>query len=102
MVSQLRIYTVNRGMMDSWLKVFQEQIVPIHQKYGMPVERAWVNSDRTEFIWIRSFTSKDAIPEKEAEYFASPERKALGDLPTSHIAKIQVRVIESVLGPAPA
>jgi len=28
MVSQLRIYTINRGMMDSWLKLFHEHLKP--------------------------------------------------------------------------
>jgi hypothetical protein len=28
MVSQLRIYTINRGMMDSWVKLFHEQLKP--------------------------------------------------------------------------
>ena len=97
MVSQLRIYTINKGMMDSWLKVFDEEIRPIHEKLGIPVEGTWVNADRTDFIWVRSFDSAEAIPDKEAEYFASPERQALGDKPTSHIAKIEVRVIERVL-----
>ena len=96
MVSQLRIYTINRGMMDSWLKLFEEHIRPLHQKLGIPVERSWANADRTEFLWVRTFNSVEEIPEKEAAYFASPERTALGDIPTSHIAKIEVRVIEAV------
>ena len=96
MVSQLRIYTINRGMMDSWLKLFEEHIRPLHEKLGIPVERSWVNADRTEFLWVRTFNSVEEIPEKEAAYFASPERTALGDIPTSHIAKIEVRVIEAV------
>ena len=101
MVSQLRIYTINRGMMDSWLKVFEEHIRPLHSKLGLPVERTWVNPDRTEFIWIRSFKNAEEIPEKEAAYYGSPERKALGDLPTSHLAKIEVRLIEPVLTGSP-
>ena len=96
MVSQPRIYTINRGMMDSWLKLFEEHIRPLHQKLGIPVERSWVNADRTEFLWVRTFNSVEEIPEKEAAYFASPERTALGDIPTSHIAKMEVRVIEAV------
>ena len=101
MVSQLRIYTINRGMMESWLNVFEERILPIHDRLGIPIEATWVNADSTEFIWVRSFESEDVIAQKEAEYFATPERKALGDLPTSHIAKIEVRVIEPVLTGAP-
>lgn len=100
MVAQLRTYTINRGMMDSWLKVFDEEIRPIHDKIGMPVSNTWVNADRNEFIWVRNFNSVGEIAEKEAAYFASDERQALGDKPTSHIAKIEVKVIEGVLQPA--
>ena len=96
MVSQLRIYTINRGMMDSWINLFEEHIRPLHQRLGIPVEATWVNADRTEFLWVRRFNSAEEIDEKEAAYFASPERSALGDVPTSHIAKMEVRVIEQV------
>ena len=95
MVSQLRIYTINKGMMDSYLKLFDEGIRPIHEKLGIPIEGTWVNADRSEFIWVRSFASAEEIAAKEEAYFASPERKALGDLPGSHLAKMEVRVIES-------
>ncbi len=94
MIAQLRIYTINRGMMDSWLQVFNEHIRPLHDRLGIPVVSSYVSADRSEFIWVRRFSSAEEIPAKEAEYFASPERSALGDLPTSHIAKMEVRVIE--------
>ena len=68
MVAQLRTYTINRGMMDSWLKVFDEEIRPIHDKIGMPISATFVNADRNEFIWIRNFNSADEIPDKEAAY----------------------------------
>ena len=100
MISQLRTYTINKGMMDSWLKMFDAEIRPIHEKLGIPIESTWVNTDRTDFIWVRSFDDADVIADKEAPYFASPERKALGDIPTNHIAKIEVRVIERVLTPS--
>lgn len=98
MPAQLRIYTINRGMMDSWLEVFNQHIRPLHDRLGIPVVSSYVNADRTEFIWIRRFDSVEEIPAKEAEFFASPERKALGDIPPSHIAKMEVRVMEEVGG----
>lgn len=99
MVSQIRIYTINKGMMDSWINVFQEKLMPIHKKCGIPIVGAWTNLDRSEFIWVRSFSTVDEIASKESEYFATPERTALGDLPGSHIAKIEVKVVESVVLP---
>ena len=96
MVYQLRIYTINRGMMDSWVKLFNEHIRPLHDRLGIPVENSWVNAEGTEFIWVRRFNNIEEIAEKEAAYFASPERTALADIPTSHIAKMEVRVIEGV------
>ena len=98
---QLRIYTINRGMMDSWIALFNEHIRPLHDRLGIPVVSSYVNADRTEFIWVRRFDTADLIPEKEAAYFASPERTALGHLPTSHIAKMEVKVMDSVVA-APA
>ena len=101
MVSQLRIYTINRGMMDSWLKLFEEHIRPLHSKLGIPVERTWVSDDGSDFIWVRGFQNAEEIPGKEEAYRNSPERQALGDQPTNHIAKMEVRVIEPVLTGSP-
>ena len=94
MVSQLRIYTINRGMMDSWLNLFHKHLKPNPEKYGIPIESSWVNADRTEFIWVRSFDNVEVIQAKEDEYYSSPERIALGDQPKVHIAKTEVRVVE--------
>ncbi len=98
MVAQMRTYTINKGMMDSWLELFDKEIRPIHESLGIPIVATWVNADRTDFIWVRTFNNVEDIPGKEAAYFASPGRKALGDKPTSHIARMDVRVIEEVLG----
>ena len=94
MVSQLRIYTINRGMMDSWIDLFHQHLKPNHEKYGIPIQATWVNAERTEFIWVRSFDSLEDIKVKEAEYYSSPERLALGDQPQSHIAKTEVRIVD--------
>jgi hypothetical protein len=93
----MRTYTINKGMMDAWLELFDKEIRPIHESLGIPIVATWVNADRTDFIWVRTFNSAEEISEKEAAYFASPGRKALGDKPTSHIAKMDVKLIEEVL-----
>jgi hypothetical protein len=37
MISQIRIYTINKGEMDSFLKHFKEDIISLHQKIGVPI-----------------------------------------------------------------
>ena len=98
MIAQIRTYTIKEGMMDSWLELFDKEIRPIHESLGIPIVATWVNADRTDFIWVRTFETAEEIPAKEEAWFASPGRKALGDKPTSYIAKMEVKLVEEVLG----
>ena len=36
MISQIRIYTINKGEMDNFLKHFKEDIMVLQQKIGVP------------------------------------------------------------------
>lgn len=117
MIHEVRIYTINRGMMDSWLKLFNEEMVPIHQKYGMGIEGAWVPIDpptfdsgypsadapmeaKNEFIWVRSFEDLNDLKAKDGAWRSLPERRALGDRPQSHFAKTEIRIVKSVYDPS--
>jgi hypothetical protein len=100
MIAQVRIYTVNRGMMDDWLKVFNEKLAPIHAKYGIKIVGAWVQRQQNEFVWVRSFADAADRDARISAYNSSPERRALGDLPGTHLAKLEVREVEDVFAPA--
>jgi hypothetical protein len=92
-VTQVRIYTINRGMLDSWIKVFNEKIVPTSAKFGVRVIGAWVNRPQNEFVWVRTFESDDKLK----VYETSPERAAYTGETGGHIAKIEVRTVEDGL-----
>ena len=117
MIYEVRTYTINRGMMDSWLKVWSEEMVPIHKKYGMGIEGAWVPIDppefgsgypsgnqpmrpKNEFIWVRSFADLDDLKAKDGAWRSRPERLELGDRPSSHIAASDIRIVRSVYDPS--
>jgi hypothetical protein len=93
MVTQVRVYTINRGMLDSWIKQFNEKIVPTSAKFGVNVVGAWVNRPQNEFIWVRTFESDDKLK----VYESSPERAAYSSDTGKHIAKIEVRTVEDGL-----
>ena len=93
MVTQVRIYTVNKGMLDSWVKLFNEKIVPTSASYGVKVVGAWVNRPQNEFIWVRTFADDDTLK----RYETSPERAQYSPLTSSHLAKTEVRNVEDGL-----
>jgi hypothetical protein len=96
MISQLRIYTIKPGMMDEWLKLFNDQLVPIHRDQNIRLDGVWVNTEADEFVWIRSFKDEEEMASQVDHYTASPARKALGDQPGNYIVKTEVRILRSV------
>jgi hypothetical protein len=97
MITQVRIYTINRGMLDSWIEVFNAKIVPTSAQYGVHVIGAWVNRPQNEFVWVRQFESEEVLK----RYETSPERAAYSPHTGSHVAKTEVRTVENALLPAP-
>ena len=93
MVSQLRIYTINKGQMDSWLKVFKEELVPLLKKHEIQIDGTWVDSERERFIWIRTFLDPADLERKEAAFYNSPEWKAKVDRVRGHLARREITVI---------
>ena len=97
MIGQLRIYTINTGMMDSWLKLFREQIVPHIKEAGIGIQTAWVNEEQTQFIWIRTFGNKSEIKQKEAAFYGTDWWKQNVDFIRGHHAHREIILIEPIL-----
>ena len=101
-VSQLRIYTVNREMMDAWAKLFTESLVSIQENQGIRIDGMWVNDDQNQFIWIRSFADADDVKAKEAAFSESAEWKAIVDHARSHLARLDVQTMQPAAAPVSA
>jgi hypothetical protein len=93
MISQIRIYTINKGEMDNFLKHFKEDIVGLHQKIGVPIEGTWINRPQNEFIWVRSYKDKSEMEAKNKEFQAAVA--ASGIKLGGNVAKMEVREVES-------
>ena len=97
MMTQVRIYTINRGMLDSWIKLFNEKIVPTSAQYGVHVVGAWVNRPQNEFIWVRTFADEQ---DRDTRIKAFQDAaKAAGVQLGGNVAKMEVRDTEPVLMP---
>ena len=93
MISQIRIYTINKGEMENFLKHFKEDIMVLHQKIGVPIVGTWVNRPQNEFIWVRTYKDKAELEAKNKEFQAAVA--AAGVKLGANVAKMEVREAES-------
>jgi hypothetical protein len=100
MIAEMRIYTINGGMLDSYLELFNKQIVPNHRKHGIEILGAWADRRQNEVIWIRTFTSRDERKAKLDVYEASRERDDVFPIAAFHMAKAEVKIFEDVFAPS--
>lgn len=93
MLSQIRIYTINKGEMDAFLKHFKDEIIGVHERIGVPIVGTWVNRPQNEFIWVRSYKDKADLEEKGKAFQAEVAKSGikLG----GNVAKMEVREVES-------
>ena len=93
MLSQIRIYMINKGEMDGFLKHFKEEIIPVHERIGMPIVATWVNRPQNEFICIRTYKDKADIETKGKAFQAEIAKSGikLG----ANVAKMEVREAEA-------
>ena len=97
MIYEFRTYDIKPGTMGEWLAFFQEKVVPMHEKYGLPVRAAWVDHERSQFVWVREFIGQGTAEEQEQRYRVSEERtRVIGDLPKAFIVQMEVREVEPV------
>ena len=85
MIAEMRTYTIKDGMIDSYLELYNRQIVPNHRKYGINVLGAWYDRQKNQVIWIRTFASREERKAKLDIYEVSPERDAVFPIASYHM-----------------
>jgi len=96
MTTQLRIFTINRGKMDEFVRAWKAGVYPLRLKRGYRIDGAWVVKERNEFVWLLSHDGDD-WEALETAYYASAERAAVGPDPRQYIAKAEHVFLTPVL-----
>lgn len=94
--TQLRTYTVRDGMLDEWVERWRREIVPLRLKLGFTIDGAWVDRERNQFVWLISYDGPETFVERNALYWSSPEREAMGLDPDAYLVHTEDRVVERV------
>jgi hypothetical protein len=100
MVTQLRIFTINKGRLDDFVQAWSAGVYPLRLKHGYRIDGAWVIRERNEFVWLLSYDGGD-FEAKEAAYYASSERAAIHPDPAQYIARAEKFFMTPVLPQSP-
>ncbi|WP_200306430.1 NIPSNAP family protein [Streptomyces adelaidensis] len=92
--TQLRTYTVREGMLDEWVERWRAEIVPLRLELGFTVDGAWADRERNQFVWLISYDGPETFAERNALYWASPERKAMNLAPDDYLLHTDDRTVE--------
>ena len=96
MTSQIREYTVKPGEMADWVAEWRSRVVPLRRKFGFQIVGAWTVDGTDQFVWIITYDGPKSWEQADADYYQSPERKALDPDPARHLAHTQTRLMTAV------
>ncbi len=98
MVSQLRIYTINRGELAQFAEEWRARVRPLREALGFRVLGAWTCEDTNQFIWLMGYAGPESWEKQDRAYYDSAERKAMQPDPARHIARVEHYFVENALG----
>jgi hypothetical protein len=108
MIAEIRTYDIKPGMLEPYLELYNKQIVPNHELYGMKIIGAWVDREKNQITWIRIFKDREERTRKLKEYAEGSDRTAVYPI-ALYLMKgavgtesgMNVRVVDNVLDPSP-
>ncbi|HEX3872632.1 MAG TPA: hypothetical protein VHW26_00695 [Solirubrobacteraceae bacterium] len=89
----MRIYLIKDGLLDEFVDFWRAEIIPLRRRFGFEVAGAWADEESRTFAWVVTHADFERAA---AEYYASPDRKALSRDPGEFIESSELRLMESV------
>ena len=97
METQVRVYRIKPGALDSFEREWRQHVLPLRRKFGFEVLGAWASVEDDTFVWIVAHSEDFGTADRA--YYASPERAALDPDPARHILEPRAFLARSVLLP---
>ncbi len=94
---QVRIYTINRGRLNDFAKLWKSAVYPLRLKQGFKIPFAQIVPETNQFVWCVGFDSEDSWEKKERAYYHSPERETMDPDPAKWIARAEEYFSSDVL-----
>jgi NIPSNAP len=89
---QLRLYRVEPGRIDDWLREWRDQVRPLREAKGFHVLGPWVGED-DRFVWL---IGHDDFAAADAAYYESPERAQMDPDPARLLVETETLMLEEL------
>ncbi len=93
----IRMYTVQPGRLDEWVELFRTRIAPVRRQLGFEIDGSWVDREHGQHIWVLAYSGPLTFEQANAEYWASPQRAALGVDPKEFLLWEEIREVSESL-----
>ena len=93
---QLRIYTIEDGAFDEWVREWSEHVAPLRRRLGFEIEGPWIDRSESTFVWLLGYDGPDTFDVADRRYYESPERRSIDPDPARHIASIETRMLRDL------
>ena len=77
MKTQIRIYTIKDGELNTFLEEWNIKIKPLRINIGFKVTHAWIEKAKNKFVWMLTLENEDDWDKLESKYQYSEERKSM-------------------------
>jgi hypothetical protein len=76
MLYELRHYRIKNGKMKQWVKLFEEEIVPLQVSHGMVIAGSFTAvKEKNLFVWLRRFANETERTKLYAKVYESEQWK---------------------------
>ena len=86
MQTEVRIYRIKPGALETWVDEWRTHVVPLRRRFGFEVSSAWASVEDDTFVWVLTYEGDD-WERAERAYYDSPERRLIDPDPARHMAE---------------
>jgi hypothetical protein len=99
MARQLRIYTMQDGRLDDWIRLYCERVRPLRERSGFAVE-GFAARGTNQFVWIVERPgSEEEFEAADRAYYEQPEHQPLHEEALQYLAKGESLFLDPVCDP---
>ena len=99
-VTQLRLFTIDKGRLDEFAMAWQSQVYPLRTQMGYRIPFAAKIPSTNQFVWLLEYSGPESFESREAQYYGSAGRKRMLPDPARWIARSEQLIVTPVMGAA--